>query len=139
MNLDHDGDVEDDEVSLDLAHGHTVAQTHQSEFSMARADAARAEVGRTREMFNEALAAIGLGPFLASDDLSRKEVTVTAETYEVVARGRVSPALLSAMGGFEIVSVEHGLSRSCRIDSRSVPNAPSARASGRYEHRFGLD
>ena len=39
-----------------------------------------------------------------------KEVTVNAETYEVVARGRLSPALLSAMGGFEIVSVEHGLS-----------------------------
>jgi hypothetical protein len=36
--------------------------------------------------------------------------TVSAETYEVVARGRLSPVLLSAMGGFEIVSVEHGLS-----------------------------
>ena len=35
---------------------------------------------------------------------------MSAETYEVVARGRLSPALLSAMGGFEIVSVEHGLS-----------------------------
>ena len=62
--------VEDDEVPLDLAHGHTgeMAQTHPSELSLARADAARAEVGRTREMFNEALAAIGLGPFLASDE-----------------------------------------------------------------------
>jgi hypothetical protein len=36
--------------------------------------------------------------------------TVSAETYEVVARGRLSPAQLSAMGGFEIVSVDHGLS-----------------------------
>ena len=35
---------------------------------------------------------------------------MSAETYEVVASGRLSPALLSAMGGFEIVSIEHGLS-----------------------------
>jgi hypothetical protein len=61
-------------------------------------------------MFNEGLAAIGLGPFLSSDEPSRKEVTVTPETYEVVAKGSLSPALLSAMGGFEVVSVKHGLS-----------------------------
>jgi hypothetical protein len=34
---------------------------------------------------------------------------VRGETYEVVTRGKMSPALLSAMGGFEIASVEHGL------------------------------
>jgi hypothetical protein len=62
--------VEDDEVPLDVAHGHAgeMAQTHPSELSLARVDAARAEVGRTREMFIEALATIGLGPFLASDE-----------------------------------------------------------------------
>ena len=35
---------------------------------MARADAARAEVRRTREAFNVALTAIGFGPFLAADE-----------------------------------------------------------------------
>lgn len=38
------------------------------ELSLARADAARAEVRRTREAFNEALTAVGLGPFLAADE-----------------------------------------------------------------------
>jgi hypothetical protein len=33
-----------------------------------------------------------------------------SETYEVVTGGRPSPAVLSAMGGFEVASVEHGLS-----------------------------
>jgi hypothetical protein len=51
-----------------LGHADAFAEIHPSELSVARADAARAEVGRTREMFNEALAAIGLGPFLASDE-----------------------------------------------------------------------
>jgi hypothetical protein len=41
---------------------------HPSEFSLARADAACAEVRRTREAFNEALAAMGLGPFLADEE-----------------------------------------------------------------------
>ena len=35
---------------------------------VARAEAARAEVARTRDVFNEALAAIGIGPFLADED-----------------------------------------------------------------------
>jgi hypothetical protein len=39
-----------------------------------------------------------------------EEVSVNAETYEVVARGRLSSALLGAMGGFEVLSIEHGLS-----------------------------
>ena len=39
-----------------------------SELSLARVDAARAEVRRTREVFNEALTAIGLGPFLADEE-----------------------------------------------------------------------
>jgi hypothetical protein len=32
------------------------------------------------------------------------------ETYEVVTRGRPTPAVLKAMGGFEVASVNHGLS-----------------------------
>ena len=39
-----------------------------SELSLARVDAARAEVRRTRQVFNEALTAIGLGPFLADEE-----------------------------------------------------------------------
>jgi hypothetical protein len=50
-----------------LGHADEVAEMHPSEFSRARADAARAEVGRTREVFNETLAAIGLGSFLADE------------------------------------------------------------------------
>lgn len=35
---------------------------------------------------------------------------MSAETYEVVTKGRPSSVVLSAMGGFEIASVDHGLS-----------------------------
>jgi hypothetical protein len=38
-----------------------------SELALARADAAREEVHRAREVFNEALAEIGLGPFLSDE------------------------------------------------------------------------
>jgi hypothetical protein len=51
-----------------LGHADGVAEMHPSEFSLARADAACAEVRRTREAFNEALAAMGLGPFLADEE-----------------------------------------------------------------------
>jgi hypothetical protein len=51
-----------------LGHADEVAQMHPSEFSLARADAARAEVARTRDVLNEALVGIGLGPFLADDE-----------------------------------------------------------------------
>jgi hypothetical protein len=44
------------------------AEMHPSDLSVARAEAARAEVARTRDVFNEALAAIGLGPFLADEE-----------------------------------------------------------------------
>ena len=47
-----------------LGHADGIAEMDPSELSLARADAARAEVRRTREVFNEALTAIGLGPFL---------------------------------------------------------------------------
>jgi hypothetical protein len=50
-----------------LGHADEVAQTHPSELSLARADAARAEVARTRDVLNDALVGIGLGPFLADD------------------------------------------------------------------------
>jgi hypothetical protein len=51
-----------------LGHADGIAEMDPSELSLARADAARAEVRRTREAFNEALTAIGLGPFLADED-----------------------------------------------------------------------
>ncbi len=51
-----------------LGHADGIAELDPSELSLARADAARAEVRRTREAFNEALTAIGLGPFLAADE-----------------------------------------------------------------------
>jgi hypothetical protein len=41
-----------------LGHADEMAQTHPTEFSLARADAARVEVARTRDVLNEALAAI---------------------------------------------------------------------------------
>ena len=50
-----------------LGHADGVAEVHPSDLSVARADAARAEVARTRDVFNEALVAIGLGPFLADE------------------------------------------------------------------------
>jgi hypothetical protein len=50
-----------------LGHANALADVHPSGYSLERADRARAQVGRTREVFNEALAAIGLGPFLADD------------------------------------------------------------------------
>jgi hypothetical protein len=51
-----------------LGHADEAAQTHPSELSLARADAARAGVARARAVLNEALAGIGLGPFLADDE-----------------------------------------------------------------------
>jgi hypothetical protein len=39
-----------------------------------------------------------------------REGTLSAETYEVVTRGSPSSSVLIAMGGFEIASVNHGLS-----------------------------
>jgi hypothetical protein len=45
-----------------------LAKMRPSHSSLSRADAARAEVARTSELFNETLAAIGLGPFLADDE-----------------------------------------------------------------------
>ncbi len=45
-----------------------LAKMQPSHSSLSRADAARAEVARTSELFNETLAAIGLGPFLADDE-----------------------------------------------------------------------
>jgi hypothetical protein len=51
-----------------LGHADGIAEMDPSELSLARVDAARAEVRRTREEFNEALTAIGLGPFLADEE-----------------------------------------------------------------------
>src|ERR1035441_7629243 len=51
-----------------LGHADEVAGMHPSDLSVARADAACTEVARTREAFNQALAAIGLGPFLADEE-----------------------------------------------------------------------
>ncbi len=52
-----------------LGHANGVAETQPSELSLARADAACAEMCRTREAFNEALTDVGLGPFLADAEL----------------------------------------------------------------------
>jgi hypothetical protein len=51
-----------------LGHADEFAGIHPSDLSVARAEVARAEVARTRDVFNEALAGIGLGPFLADDE-----------------------------------------------------------------------
>jgi hypothetical protein len=51
-----------------LGRADELAKMQPSHSSLSRADAARAEVLRTSEVFNEALAAIGLGPFLADDE-----------------------------------------------------------------------
>jgi hypothetical protein len=51
-----------------LGHADEFTKMYPSELSQARADAARAEVGRTREVLNDALAAIGMGRFLADDE-----------------------------------------------------------------------
>ena len=51
-----------------LGRADELAKMQPSHSSLSQADAARAEVVRTSEMFNESLAAIGLGPFLADDE-----------------------------------------------------------------------
>jgi hypothetical protein len=50
-----------------LGHANALAELQPSELSIARLDAASAEVDRTREVFHAALAAIGLGPFAADE------------------------------------------------------------------------
>jgi hypothetical protein len=50
-----------------LGHADELAELQPSQHLRARADAARAEVRRTREVFNEALTGIGLGPFLTDE------------------------------------------------------------------------
>jgi hypothetical protein len=35
---------------------------------------------------------------------------VTANTYEVVTKGRINPSMAKALGEFAVVRVEHGLS-----------------------------
>ena len=52
-----------------LGHANGVAAMHPCETCHARVDAARGEVCRTREEFNEALAALALGPFLVDEDI----------------------------------------------------------------------
>ena len=51
-----------------VGHADEFARMYPSELSLARADAARAEVARTRDVFNDALASIGMGLFLADDE-----------------------------------------------------------------------
>ena len=51
-----------------LGHANGVAETQPSEISLSRAEAARAEMCRTREAFNDALIDVGLGPFFADDE-----------------------------------------------------------------------
>jgi hypothetical protein len=50
-----------------LGHADELAGIHPSDLSVAQAEVARAEVARTRDVFNEALAAIGVGPLLADE------------------------------------------------------------------------
>ena len=50
-----------------LGHADEFAGMHPSDLSVARAEVARGEVARTRDVFNEALAAIGVGPLLADE------------------------------------------------------------------------
>jgi hypothetical protein len=50
-----------------LGHANELAELQPSEPSRARADTARSEVARTREVLNEALAGIGLDPFVADE------------------------------------------------------------------------
>jgi hypothetical protein len=51
-----------------LGHADEFAHMHPSELSISRANAASAEVVRTRDVVNIALAVVGFGPFLADDD-----------------------------------------------------------------------
>jgi hypothetical protein len=50
-----------------LGHADELAELRPSELSRARADTARAEADRTRDVLNEALAGIGLDPFVADE------------------------------------------------------------------------
>ena len=50
-----------------LGHANEFGKIHPSGLSIAGADAARAEVIRTRDTFNDALAAIGLDQFVANE------------------------------------------------------------------------
>jgi hypothetical protein len=51
-----------------LGHADEFADMHPSELSSSRAKAASAEVTRTQDVVNIALAVVGFGPFLADDD-----------------------------------------------------------------------
>jgi hypothetical protein len=48
--------------------------------------------------------------FLARLYFAERKHHVSTGTYEVVTRGTPMPAVLQAMGGFEVASVRHGLS-----------------------------
>ena len=51
-----------------LGHAAEFADTHPSELSSSRVNAASAEVVRTSDVVNSALAVVGFGPFLTDDD-----------------------------------------------------------------------
>ena len=110
-----------------LGHADEFARMYPSELSLARADAARAEVGRTREVFNDALAAIGMGVFLADDEWFHPVATPPLTRRVRQSLERVTDALPELFNLDVVLSrrkrrpVNYHLSRSHRnIDYRSV-------------------
>jgi hypothetical protein len=80
------------------------AKMQPSHSSLSRADAARAEVVRTSEMFNETLAAVGLGPFLADDEWFLPVATPTQRVRQSVQR---VTDLLPALFNLDVVLSRH--------------------------------
>jgi hypothetical protein len=67
-----------------LGRASALAELRPSELSGARLDAARALVGRTREVFNNALAAMGgVGPFLADEGRGAYQKNISLVRSEI--------------------------------------------------------
>jgi len=87
-----------------LGRADELAKMQPSHSSLSRADAARAEVVRTSEMFNDSLAAIGVGPFLADDEWFLPAAPATQRVRQSVQR---VTDLLPALFNLDVVLSRH--------------------------------
>jgi hypothetical protein len=88
-----------------LGRADELARMQPSHSSLSRADAARAEVVRTSEVFNETLAAIGLGPFLADDEWFLPVATPPAQRVRQSVHRMID--LLPALFNLDVVPSHH--------------------------------
>jgi hypothetical protein len=88
-----------------LGRADELARMQPCHSSLSRADAARAEVVRTTEVFNETLAAIGLGPFLADDERFLPVATPPAQRVRQSVHRMTD--LLPALFNLDVVLSHH--------------------------------